>query len=147
MSCDKILQQLCDELAENIDSEVCEEIRQHLQICPHCSRQLSSLRTVVQLYRCLNEQDVRMHASTVADPAQCSGYEGLVAVARMVYIKTFFLTKRICFCIKGDLMITFFVFNFYKRKDMEKLTAKQKKALQVIIKKTQEQGTRPPSRR
>ncbi len=58
MSCDKILQQLCDELAENIDSEVCEEIRQHLQTCPHCSRQLSSLRTVVQLYRCLNEQDV-----------------------------------------------------------------------------------------
>jgi anti-sigma factor (TIGR02949 family) len=58
MGCDKILQQICDELAEDIHSEVCESIRQHLATCPHCSQQLSSMRTVVQLYRCVKEQEV-----------------------------------------------------------------------------------------
>ena len=58
MSCNKILQQICDELAEDINSDLCENLRQHLSVCPHCSRQLSSMRAVVQLYRCLEEKEV-----------------------------------------------------------------------------------------
>jgi len=58
MSCDKILQQICDELAEDINSDVCENIRQHLASCPQCRQQLSSMRAVVQMYRCLHDQEV-----------------------------------------------------------------------------------------
>jgi hypothetical protein len=58
MECEKILQQLCTELAEDINSEVCEEIRHHLQSCRACCEQLQSVRSTVALYRCLKEQDV-----------------------------------------------------------------------------------------
>lgn len=58
MSCDDIIQQLCDELAEDIESPVCENIRLHLTSCPQCSRQLTSMRNAVQLFRCLRDQEV-----------------------------------------------------------------------------------------
>jgi hypothetical protein len=58
MSCDKILQEICAELSEDVDSQVCERLRSHLQECPQCSQQLSSMRTTVHLYHCLGEQEV-----------------------------------------------------------------------------------------
>jgi hypothetical protein len=58
MSCDTVLQQICDELAEDIQSEVCENIRFHLANCPQCNSQLTSMRNAVQLFRCLREQEV-----------------------------------------------------------------------------------------
>jgi len=58
MTCDKILQEICAELSEDIDSQVCDRLRNHLQECPHCARQLSAVRTTVHLYHCLGEQEV-----------------------------------------------------------------------------------------
>jgi len=58
MECDDIVKQLCDELAEDIDSEVCESIRAHLEKCQNCRDELGSVRNTVKLFRCLEEKDV-----------------------------------------------------------------------------------------
>ena len=58
MECEKILLQICDELSEDINSELCQEMRKHLQECPNCRNQLDSMRNVVTLYRCLKQKDV-----------------------------------------------------------------------------------------
>ncbi|HNW58759.1 MAG TPA: hypothetical protein PKI62_03690 [bacterium] len=58
MQCDKILREICNDLAEDIDSEVCGRLRSHLQECPDCTRQLSAMRTTIHLYHCLGEQEV-----------------------------------------------------------------------------------------
>ena len=58
MLCHEILQEICADLAEDIDSELCARLREHLQNCPSCARQLSTMRTTVQLYHCLGQQEV-----------------------------------------------------------------------------------------
>lgn len=58
MACDKILHDICFELAENIDSELCSRLVTHLQECPHCSGQLSAMRNTVHLYHALAEPEV-----------------------------------------------------------------------------------------
>lgn len=57
-SCEKVLKQLCDELAEDVHSELCNELKKHLQECEDCRRQMQAMRNVVDLFRCLKEQDV-----------------------------------------------------------------------------------------
>ena len=56
--CEKVLKQLCDELAEDIHSELCSELQKHLRECEDCCRQIQSMRNVVDLFRCLKERDV-----------------------------------------------------------------------------------------
>lgn len=56
--CEKVLQQLCDDLAEDINSELCAQLKQHLQDCEDCRMQLQSMRSVVKLFQCLKEKDV-----------------------------------------------------------------------------------------
>ncbi|MBN1998236.1 hypothetical protein JW935_11825 [candidate division KSB1 bacterium] len=58
MSCEKILKQICDELAEDINSETCEVIRKHLDECENCRTQLTSMRNMVALFRCLEDKNV-----------------------------------------------------------------------------------------
>lgn len=58
MECEAVLKKICDELAEDIHSELCERIRQHLQQCPACAQKLYAMRRTVELFRCLNEQSV-----------------------------------------------------------------------------------------
>lgn len=58
MKCETILKQVCNELAEDIDSEVCDRLRRHLQTCPECSRQITAMRTAIHLYQGLGEQEV-----------------------------------------------------------------------------------------
>ncbi len=58
MDCDKLLHQICDELAEDIDSEVCQQLRIHLQQCANCRNGVESMRKTVALYRCLQQKDV-----------------------------------------------------------------------------------------
>ncbi|HNY92075.1 MAG TPA: hypothetical protein PKM23_11180 [bacterium] len=55
---DEILLEICADLAENIDSELCARLREHLQNCPNCARQFSTMRTTIHLYHCLGEQEV-----------------------------------------------------------------------------------------
>lgn len=56
--CESVLQRLCDELAEDIDSELCAELKMHLEECEECRTQLESMRTLVHLFRCLSEKEV-----------------------------------------------------------------------------------------
>lgn len=58
MKCDTILKQVCSELAEDIDSEVCDQLRRHLQTCPACAGQIAAMRTAIHLYQGLGEQEV-----------------------------------------------------------------------------------------
>ncbi len=58
MACSKILEQICDELAEDMNSELCHKIKEHLEICPDCRNQVNSMRTTVNLYQCLKEKQV-----------------------------------------------------------------------------------------
>ena len=58
MVCDKILLEICADLAEDIGSELCARLREHLQNCPNCTRQLSTMRTTIHLYHCLGEREV-----------------------------------------------------------------------------------------
>lgn len=56
--CADVLQRLCDELAEDIDSELCVELKKHLEECEECRTQLESMRTLVHLFRSLQEKEV-----------------------------------------------------------------------------------------
>jgi hypothetical protein len=58
MACDKILNEICAELAEDIDSEVCTRLKVHLQECPHCAQQLQAMRITVHLFHCLDDKEV-----------------------------------------------------------------------------------------
>jgi hypothetical protein len=58
MNCDQVLKLLCDDLAEDINSEVCQKIKKHLQTCNNCQNQLNSVRNTVNLFKCLEEKDV-----------------------------------------------------------------------------------------
>ena len=58
MKCEEFLQRLCDELGENIDSEVCTEIRNHLENCVDCQEQIQSVRQTVSLFRCIKDKKV-----------------------------------------------------------------------------------------
>lgn len=56
--CEKLLKQVCDKLAEDINSELCEELRKHLETCPDCRNQVQSMRGTITLFRCLKEKKV-----------------------------------------------------------------------------------------
>ncbi len=58
MDCDQVLQQICDDLAENINSEVCAAIKKHLRTCDACRQQIKSMRNTVNMFRCLDEKEV-----------------------------------------------------------------------------------------
>ncbi len=62
MDCLNTLQQICDLLAEDINSPLCQEIKQHLQECPGCCAEVDSIRKVVYLYRDYYKSDVPMEA-------------------------------------------------------------------------------------
>jgi hypothetical protein len=58
MECDQFLQRLCNDLAEDINSEVCAALKKHLQTCETCQQQVRSMRNTVNLFRCLDEKEV-----------------------------------------------------------------------------------------
>lgn len=51
MDCLKTLQQICDQLTEDIDSSLCQEIKEHLESCPKCCAHVDSIKKVVYLYQ------------------------------------------------------------------------------------------------
>ena len=58
MGCHDILKQICDELSEDIHSELCEKLKKHLDTCEKCKSQLEALRHAVDMYRCLEDKNV-----------------------------------------------------------------------------------------
>ena len=61
MDCHDILNQVCEDLSEDINSQVCQDIRAHLETCEDCKAQLSAMKTAVNLYKCLEEKQVPVH--------------------------------------------------------------------------------------
>jgi len=51
MNCLNTLQQICDQLAEDIDSPLCQEIKEHLEKCSKCCAHVDSIKKVVYLYQ------------------------------------------------------------------------------------------------
>lgn len=51
MTCEQVLDYVCEDLEVSSDSPTCRKIREHLAECPKCSAYLKSLRTTVDLYR------------------------------------------------------------------------------------------------
>lgn len=51
MPCPDRIEQICTDLGVEIDSEVCQELRMHLEECPDCKAYVDSLRKTVYLYR------------------------------------------------------------------------------------------------
>ncbi len=58
MDCLHTLRDICEELAEDIDSELCKEVQEHLKECPKCCAHVDSMRKVVYLYQKVNNEDV-----------------------------------------------------------------------------------------
>jgi hypothetical protein len=53
MKCGDVYLHICDHLDEDINSERCRQIKQHLAECPNCSEYLRSLKQTIILYRSL----------------------------------------------------------------------------------------------
>jgi hypothetical protein len=53
MKCGDVYLHICDNLDEDIHSERCRQIKQHLAECPNCSAYLTSLKKTIGLYRAL----------------------------------------------------------------------------------------------
>lgn len=53
MKCGDVYLHICDHLDEDINSERCRLIRQHLATCPHCTEYLKSIKQTITLYRAL----------------------------------------------------------------------------------------------
>jgi len=58
MECLKTLDQICEELGENIDSPLCQEVKEHLNVCPKCCAYVDSIKKTVYLYRQWIDEDV-----------------------------------------------------------------------------------------
>ncbi len=56
MPCPEILERICTELKENIDSPICQDLKKHLDDCPDCRAYVDSLKKTVYLYRQLPDE-------------------------------------------------------------------------------------------
>lgn len=51
LSCDQVVNYVCDDIEVSRNSPVCAQIREHLAQCPDCSKYVHSLRETVKLYQ------------------------------------------------------------------------------------------------
>jgi len=56
--CKHFLDRICDELAEDINSPLCQEMREHLKHCEMCCTSLESMRLTVKLFKKLYDENV-----------------------------------------------------------------------------------------
>jgi len=56
--CEEIAKRLCEELSEDVDSEVCEEMRKHLEECEDCRNEVQSVRETVHLFQCIKGKPI-----------------------------------------------------------------------------------------
>jgi hypothetical protein len=53
----KELQLICQQFGEDIDSELCEEVKKSLEECPECKVHFDSITKVVNIYK-VNENEM-----------------------------------------------------------------------------------------
>jgi len=58
MPCPEFFTRICDELGENIDSPLCQELKEHVENCDDCRGCLESIRETVHLYQQMPMQQV-----------------------------------------------------------------------------------------
>jgi hypothetical protein len=51
LSCDQVVNYVCDDIEVSRSSPICRQIRDHLASCPDCSKYVHSLRETVKLYK------------------------------------------------------------------------------------------------
>lgn len=51
ISCQKVIDYLCENLDEDVQSAECEQVKVHLSVCSECARYLQSLKTTINLYK------------------------------------------------------------------------------------------------
>lgn len=56
--CKKIVERVCNDLAENINSPLCSELKVHLEECDQCRQQIETMRGTVGLFQCLEARKV-----------------------------------------------------------------------------------------
>ena len=56
--CEKIINRVCGDLSENINSPLCQELKTHLEDCDQCRQQVESMRGTVSLFQCLETKKV-----------------------------------------------------------------------------------------
>lgn len=54
--CLNVLNQLCERLGENMESEECKKLITHLESCPNCEKYVESLRKTIQVYKKTREE-------------------------------------------------------------------------------------------
>jgi hypothetical protein len=50
------MKQICQQFGEDIDSELCEEVKKSLENCPECRIHYDSIKKVVNIYKSLEEE-------------------------------------------------------------------------------------------
>ena len=56
--CEKLVEKVCQDLSEDINSELCSQFKDHLADCEDCRNQVESLKGTVNLFHCLKEKKV-----------------------------------------------------------------------------------------
>jgi hypothetical protein len=56
--CREVLRRLCADAGKPESSPFCKEVARHLESCGACRDQAISLRGTIELYRCLDREDV-----------------------------------------------------------------------------------------
>ena len=56
--CPNIIDKICVELSDSIDSELCKELKAHLEGCPECRAYVDTLKKTIYLYRQIPDENV-----------------------------------------------------------------------------------------
>jgi len=55
--CCRILEKICEILCEDINAELCDEIKKHLESCPRCSAYVDSIKKTITLVKNIEAED------------------------------------------------------------------------------------------
>jgi len=61
---EEAFRKLCDDISDDIDAELCDEVKEHLEECPECRVYVDTLRKTVYLYR---EEEKQQEAAGIPD--------------------------------------------------------------------------------
>ena len=56
-NCEHILEEICGVLCEDINSDLCTEIKEHLKTCPKCSAYVASIKRTIGLVKCMKVEE------------------------------------------------------------------------------------------
>ena len=56
INCKDVMNHICDNLGEELDSPKCVAIKKHLESCTNCQKYYDSIETTIDLYKNYNEK-------------------------------------------------------------------------------------------